>query len=109
MIGPTFDLVAHLRRQMAFSAKTFGPGKRVCGVADHIRKELDEVVLSDGDLSEWIDCIILSLDGAWRSGASPEQIVAALAAKQTTNEGRTWPDWRMMPRDQAIEHDRSER
>ena len=35
MIGPTFDLVAHLRRQMAFSAKTFGPGKRVCGVADH--------------------------------------------------------------------------
>jgi hypothetical protein len=103
-----FDLVAHLRRQAAFSERTFGPGGRVAGVCDHIRKELVEVEQSGGLLAEWVDVIILGLDGAWRSGATPEQIVAAIEAKQTKNEGRRWPDWRTAPAGRAIEHDRSE-
>lgn len=102
-----FDLVAHLHRQAAFSERTFGPGSRLNGVIDHIRKELIEVRESGGDLSEWVDVIILAMDGAWRSGATPEEIVAAIEAKQTRNERRTWPDWRTMPQDRAIEHDRS--
>ena len=106
-----FDLVAHLRRQAAFSERTFGPGARVAGVCDHIRKELEEVQ-DDADagqptLGEWIDVIILALDGAWRSGATPEQIVAAIEAKQAKNEGRRWPDWRTADTSKAIEHDRS--
>jgi len=48
--------------------------------------------------------VILALDGAWRSGATPEQIIGALVAKQTKNEGRQWPDWRTMPPDVAICH-----
>lgn len=103
----TFDLVAHLRRQAEFSERTFGPGARVAGVTDHIAKELVEVKESGGALAEWVDVIILGLDGAWRSGATPEQITAAIEAKQTRNEGRTWPDWRTAPPDRAIEHNRS--
>lgn len=101
---PPFDFIAHLHRQAEFSARTFGPGKRVAGITDHIKKELREVIDSGGDLSEWVDVVILGLEGAWRSGATPEQIVAAIVAKQTKNESRTWPDWRTAPAGQAIEH-----
>lgn len=106
-LPPQFDLVAHLRRQAEFSERTFGPGARVDGVTDHITKELTEVRESGGALSEWVDVIILGLDGAWRSGASPEQIVAAIEAKQAKNEGRKWPDWRTAIPGKAIEHDRT--
>ncbi|MCP1617004.1 uncharacterized protein DUF550 [Pseudomonas sp. SLBN-26] len=104
----TFDFAAHLQRQREFSERTFGPGSRAKGVVDHIRKELKEIEASPGDLSEWIDVVILALDGAWRSGATPAQIIDALVAKQTRNEARTWPDWRSVPLDKAIEHDRAE-
>lgn len=107
-VQQSFDFLAHLRRQAEFSARTFGPGARVEGVTDHIAKELQEVRDSGGALAEWVDVIILGLDGAWRSGASPEQIVEALVAKQTKNEGRKWPDWRTAPAGKAIEHDRSQ-
>lgn len=100
----TFDLVAHVRRQAAFSAATFGPGARVEGVIDHIARELLEVRDSDGALAEWVDVIILGLDGAWRSGASAEQIAQAIADKQARNESRTWPDWRSAAPGKAIEH-----
>jgi hypothetical protein len=106
-----FDLISHLRRQIEFSTRTFGPGDRVHGVCDHIRKELKEVV-GEADagrtvLHEWVDVIILALDGAWRSGSTPEQIAAAIVAKQTKNEGRRWPDWRTADQTKAIEHDRT--
>ncbi|WP_454261470.1 dATP/dGTP pyrophosphohydrolase domain-containing protein [Pseudoxanthomonas mexicana] len=101
------DLTAHLRRQRRWSDTTFGPGERTAGVLDHIRKELIEVEAAPHDTSEWMDVAILAFDGAMRAGATPEQVVAALKAKQDRNEARTWPDWRTMPKDQAIEHDRS--
>lgn len=106
-IGTAFDLVGHLYRQRAFSRGTFGPGDRTAGVIDHIRKELVEIEQETepkARLGEWIDVVILALDGAWRSGASPEEIVAALDAKQERNERRDWPDWRTAPKDKAIEH-----
>jgi hypothetical protein len=102
-----FDFRAHLQRQREFSEKTFGPGARTKGVIDHIRKELNEIEHDPSDISEWIDVVILGLDGAWRAGFAPEQIIEALVAKQDKNEARTWPDWRTMSPDKAIEHDRS--
>lgn len=106
-----FDLVTHLHRQRAFSLHTFGPGDRTAGVCDHIRKELVEVQDDAGaglpTLDEWVDVIILGFDGAWRSGATPEQIVQAIEAKQKKNEGRKWPDWRDQDPTKAIEHDRT--
>ena len=103
-----FDMVAHLHRQSKWSEQTFGAGDRTQGVIDHIRKELVEIEAEPSDISEWIDVVILALDGAWRSGATPEQIVTALVAKQTKNESRKWPDWRTADPNKAIEHDRSD-
>lgn len=121
----SLDLVAHLRRQSEFSLRTFGPGSRSVGIADHIEKELREVreaaaAAANAELSgsldkshrdellaEWIDVAILAFDGAWRTGASPEEIVMALRAKQVKNEARKWPDWRTADPNKAIEHDRS--
>lgn len=99
-----FDMLAHLARQREFSEKTFGPGVRTKGVVDHIRKELLEIEANPADLTEWIDVVILALDGAWRAGGTPAEIVHAMVAKQTKNEGRQWPDWRTAPLDKAIEH-----
>jgi len=104
---PTFDLVAHLHRQREFSERTFGPGPRTKGVLDHIRKELGEVEKDPADLEEWVDVVLLALDGAWRAGHEPEDIAAGIKAKQAKNEARKWPDWRTADRDKAIEHDRT--
>lgn len=101
-----FDFRAHLQRQREWSERTFGPGRRTKGVIDHIRKELVEVESDPTDLNEWIDIVILGLDGAWRVGATPDQIIDALATKQRKNESRTWPDWRTRSEDEAIEHER---
>lgn len=98
--------VSHLVRQRAFSEATFGPGARTAGVIDHIRKEPREIEAAPDDLSEWVDVVILALDGAWRRGYEPHDILCAILAKQAKNEARTWPDWRTMPLDRAIEHDR---
>ncbi len=112
------DLKQHLIRQMAFSHATFGPGERTAGVTDHIRKELDEVSAARGEASEWVDVVILALDGLTRrlafcrgDRADPERVAemacAMIVGKQTRNEARTWPDWRTMATDKAIEHDRA--
>lgn len=98
---------AHLSRQRAFSERTFGPGSRTVGVLDHIRKELNEIEADPDDLGEWVDVVILALDGAWRAGHEPQQIIDAILAKQARNESRVWPDWRTADPDRAIEHDRS--
>lgn len=103
-----FNLVAHLHRQRNFSERTFGPGTRTAGVLDHIRKELKEIEAKPDDVSEWVDVILLALDGAWRVGFSPEQIAQAIAAKQERNELRKWPDWRTAEPGKAIEHVRGE-
>jgi hypothetical protein len=97
----------HLDRQREWSTDTFGPGARTLGVLDHIRKELAEIEADPTDVNEWVDVIILAFDGAWRAGWEPQEILDATIAKQILNENRTWPDWRTMSDDQAIEHDRS--
>lgn len=99
-----FDFLAHLARQREWSGNTFGPGPRTAGVIDHIRKELREIEADPSDISEWIDVVILALDGAWRAGFQPQEIIDALVAKQNKNEARQWPDWRTASPDKAIEH-----
>jgi dATP/dGTP pyrophosphohydrolase len=93
-----------IQEQRQFSLATFGPGTRSKGVVQHIRKELAEIEADPTELSEWIDVVILALDGAWRAGFAPEQICEALQAKLEKNKAREWPDWRTMTEDQAIEH-----
>lgn len=103
MTAPSID-AAHLARQRGWSLQTFGPGARTHGILDHIRKELGEIEADPYDLNEWVDVVILALDGAWRAGWSPQGIINAIHAKQERNEEREWPDWRTMSENEAIEH-----
>lgn len=101
------NLIEHISRQKEWSEKTFGPGARTNGIIEHIKKELHEIEAKPDDILEWIDVVILALDGAWRAGYSPVQIIEALQYKQIKNEERTWPDWRLASENVAIEHERS--
>lgn len=101
------DLQTYYERQIDWSRQTFGPALRTKGVIDHIRKELAEIEADPHDLSEWVDVVILAMDGFWRHGGTAEALMPALLAKQEKNMARTWPDWRKMSEDRAIEHDRS--
>jgi hypothetical protein len=124
------DLRQHLLRQMAFSRGTFGPGDRQRGVIDHCREELDEIEAElekgaaeagsaefDDAATEWVDMILLSLDGCWRAlqAAAPkmppdrvaDEVVYRIKTKQSKNEMRDWPDWRKANPDKAINHTRS--
>lgn len=100
--------VAHLERQRQWSKATFGPGDRLDGVIEHIKKELAEVKANPSDVIEWADVLILAFDGAWRSGHEPQDVIDAIKAKQARNERRTWPDWRTADPGKAIEHIRDE-
>lgn len=102
--GDIYDLVPWLHRQEAWSLETFGPGERVAAHIDHIEKELVEIADEPHSLTEWVDVVVLALDGAWRQGFTAEQIAYELFAKQVKNMGRDWPDWRTQPEDKAIEH-----
>lgn len=113
------DLKQHLIRQMVWSRATFGPGARTEGVLDHISKEIEEVRGSGGSPDEWVDLVILTLDGLTRQiwnesktsvgGLYSAEYAASAAChmiveKQSRNELRDWPDWRTAPKDKAIEH-----
>lgn len=115
--GMMVDLKAHLIRQMVFSKATFGPGARTDGVLDHIAKEIEEMRQSGCDSSEWVDLVILSLDGLTRElwaasdySASADDVaqiaVNMFLGKQSRNELRDWPDWRTSDPSKAIEHKR---
>ena len=85
------DLEQCIEDQKEWSIRTFGNGKRVEGICRHIEKELEEVRSNPSDVYEWIDIVILALDGAWRSGYSPQEIALALVKKQNVNFGRVFP------------------
>lgn len=97
--------IAHLERQREWSIEVFGPGRRTLGIIHHIRSELVEIAEHPTDLYEWVDVVILALDGAWRAGHEPLAIIEAIKNKQERNEARIWPDWRELSEDVAIEHD----
>lgn len=121
------DLEQHLKRQIAFSKGTFGPGSRQSGVTDHIMQELEEIKDGDNDPREWVDVVLLAMDGLWRSIAYdkegrhleqygslmshwdniPKIAVTLVQEKQSRNEQRDWPDWRTADPNKAINHDRS--
>lgn len=109
------DLKQHLIRQMVFSRATFGPGERTDGVLDHIAKEIEEVRKAHGESSEWVDLVILSLDGLTRrlwaasdyrktADEIADEACRIIQGKQAKNERRNWPDWRTADPGKAIEH-----
>lgn len=105
---------SYLKKLIEFSKKTFGPGDRTDGIIDHIEKELVEIRQAPLDVEEWIDVVLLSLDGAWRCAsmsypkAKPEEladkVISMLMHKTKKNELRSWPDWRTIDPGKAILH-----
>lgn len=88
-----------------WSRQTFGPGDRYKGVIKHIRKELEEIEEKPDDLEEWVDVVLLAMDGAWRSaGADGLDFVQMMTYKDQKNRQRSWPDWRTLERDAVSEH-----
>ena len=115
------DFVEYLARQIIFSKQTFGPGPRTRGVIEHIMKEFDEIANAPHKTrhEEWVDVVILALDGLWRSLLNESgdfdpnsfrisdvaaRAVAEIERKLGRNESRRWPDWRTADPDRAIEH-----
>ncbi len=94
--------ISYISAQHAWSVSTFGPGRRTLGITAHIRKELAEIEADPDDVREWIDVIILALDGYWRHGGKPEDLAEMLEAKQRVNFERAWPA--IKPEDQPMEH-----
>lgn len=106
-LEPSYTIETYYARQIEWSKNTFGPALRTKGIIDHIKKELKEIEAEPHDLSEWIDVVILAMDGFWRHGGTVDDLMPRLLAKQQKNLARTWPDWRTMSEDAAIEHDRT--
>lgn len=117
------SLEQHLIRQIAFSRATFGPGTRTEGVIDHIRKELVEIEAANPGIDrakEWVDVVLLALDGLWRevgygvpghvatTDACAKSSAVRIVEKLAKNELRDWPDWRTADPTKAIEHVKTE-
>ena len=79
-----------IEKHVKWSRETFGPGCDDNGIIDHIERELIEIIKAPGDLEEWIDVIILAIDGAARNGYSAAEIGACLEAKRIKNSQREW-------------------
>lgn len=89
----------------AFSQETFGPGKRTKGIIQHIQKELGELAHSPEDRMEWIDVVILGMDGYQRLGLTASQFLDDLLSKQGIVMARKFPA--PTSEDEAVEHIRT--
>ncbi|MCK5019171.1 MAG: DUF550 domain-containing protein [Candidatus Peribacteraceae bacterium] len=85
-----FDFKAYLEVQRKWSEIVFGHGTRTEAILKHIADESDEVRAEPHDLEEWIDIVILALDGAWWAGYTPEEIMLKMCYKQQKNLKRKW-------------------
>jgi hypothetical protein len=102
------DFIQYIVKQREWSERTFGRGPRTNGITRHIEEELAEIRAAPHDLSEWIDVVILALDGGGRAGYTPEEIVAELERKQAVNFAREWPPAKDVDPDQPSEHVRAD-
>ncbi len=100
----------YLRRHVEWGHATFGTpadGRGPKGPLDHLKKEVKEITDDPYDLEEWIDAIILSIDGFLRAGGKLTMVLPMLLKKQAKNAGRDWPDWKTADPNKAIEHVRT--
>lgn len=86
-----FSFMHWIYVQWKWSKKTFGAGRRTKGIIAHMRKELEEVEQNPDDLIEWVDLVMLSLDGYWRHGGTFATLVRDLERKQKINKRRVYP------------------
>ena len=84
-LGEFFD------RKYKWSLKTFGEKPNAAPLIKHVRREVKECADQPGDLIEWVDVVLLALDGAARyAHANGHEFVAAMMGKQIVNCRRKW-------------------
>ena len=95
--------------QAEWSRATFGPDnvRGPIGALKHLEKEAQEAQDAPSDIKEYVDCFFLVIDAALRAGFL-DNLLSAAFAKLEENKQRTWPNWRTLPLDTAIEHVREE-
>ena len=91
-----------------WSKQAYGPGMRTEGICKHIEKELAEVRKDPTDPEEWVDIILLALNGIQRLDIGGEKILDWFFMKVDKNVARKWPDWRTMDENVPIEHKKDE-
>lgn len=94
--------------QAIFSNKAFGPPyiRGPKGPIEHLEKEIQEVKADYNNLEEYVDCFLLIIDAARRANFTDAEFMEACFNKLEKNSKRTWPDWRKVDPNKAIEHDR---
>ncbi|WP_457939344.1 dATP/dGTP pyrophosphohydrolase domain-containing protein [Mesorhizobium sp. 10J20-29] len=98
-----FEIFVEKHRNWSYA--TFGSGRQTTGLIRHIQKELEEIRQSPDDLSEWVDVMLLALDGYLRHGGTVENALRDMQAKQDKNLARRW----VAATDEStpVEHNRS--
>lgn len=96
------DFTALARANVEWSNETFGPGQRTAGIVAHIRKELAEIEAAPDDLEEWVDVILLAINGYYRHGGMTGNLLDDLWRKYDKNTARKWP--KPTGEDVPIEH-----
>ena len=89
------ELSAWCNEKGRWSDETFGLNDETKGpnfetLCLHIEKELAEVRDKPQDLSEWVDIILLAMDGYYRYGG--RDLGVDLDRKHYLNQCRKWPD-----------------
>lgn len=105
-MGNSF-LSAFVFDQYRWSMQTFGPGDRTEGLLKHIGKEIEELRAAptpDAQLDEWIDVLLLALDGALRCGVTPLVVSESIEAAQKRNFNRRWPPANLQRLGEPNEH-----
>ena len=102
------DFISFVLRHKNWADKTFGINRGVLGRIKHIEKELIELKNNPNGPEEWIDILMLTLDGLGLIGLSPENILEELYSKLEKCKNRKWPDWKSADPNKPIEHIREE-
>lgn len=79
-----------LDKRYGWSLGTFGRGCQTKRLIAHIQCELKEIETAPVDLMEWVDLILLALDGAARAGHSSKAVINGIHEKHEINLKREW-------------------
>lgn len=100
--NPSF--VSLVKEHKDWALATFGPDRDNEGLLKHILKEVEEVREDPNDVEEWMDIAILAIHGAWKTGASPEEVAQTLIMKLAKVQRRDWPKLEDQVPGKPIEH-----
>lgn len=88
------DWTDYLVRHLEWGWATFGTpqdGRGPLGPLDHALKEVEEIQANPTDIVEWVDAIILTIDGYFRAGGDAEVLKLERIAYLASVEYQSWP------------------